>query len=293
MNGFVLRVIAMVTMLIDHIGWNFLDNSMILTWIGRIAFPLYAFLLAEGFLIIYHDKERFSKHLAIMLILTAVSFPGYALLEERLDFAHYLDSQSNMITLLIGYFGMMATETLAPSALSATAGRTASAGRAASAAAAASAAHAGKDRPSGMKIAALVVTYVLLGLANYMMKGNFNIVGPLLVIAYYWVIRVSKQSARDGKPWSWGRRLAVNILIFAIYLPVYFWVRSGFGGPALWWKEVLDYAPWIVGHVIAAVIISLYNGELGYHEKWFRRLYTSFYPAHTFVIGLICVLTGR
>lgn len=43
MSGFVLRIIAMVTMVIDHIGWNFLDNPLYLTWFGRIAFPVYAF----------------------------------------------------------------------------------------------------------------------------------------------------------------------------------------------------------------------------------------------------------
>ena len=75
MNGFLLRVIAMSTMLIDHIGWNFLDTPMLLTWIGRIAFPLYAFLLAEGFLIICRDRERLSKHLAIIFPVLILPLP--------------------------------------------------------------------------------------------------------------------------------------------------------------------------------------------------------------------------
>lgn len=44
---------------------------------------------------------------------------------------------------------------------------------------------------------------------------------------------------------------------------------------------------------IAVLIISLYNGKLGYHGKWFRMLYTSFYPAHMYVIGIICILLGK
>lgn len=269
MNGFILRIIAMTTMLIDHIGWNFLDNPMILTWIGRIAFPLYAFLLAEGFLVICHDRKRLNKHLSIMLILAVVSFPGYALLEERLNFAQYLDSQSNMVTLLIGYAGMLVTEALLPTTMEL------------------------KESVSKLKVAAIACAYIFAGLANFMMKGNFNIVGPLLVIAFYWYIRVLKMAEKRGEPWAWIKRIAVLLLIFVLYLAPYFWVRSGFGNAARWWEEIVNYAPWIAGHVIAAVIISLHNWELGYHEKWFRRLYLSFYPVHTFVIGLICVLIGR
>lgn len=269
MSGFVLRIIAMTTMLLDHIGWNFLENPMILTWIGRIAFPVYAFLLAEGFLITCHDRERRNKHLILLLILTVVSFPGYALLEERLDFAHYLDSQSNMITLLIGYAAMLVTEALLPST------------------------QALKDQISKIKVAALACAYAIAALANYMMKGNFNLVGSLLVIAFYWFIRAGKAAAKNGKPWSKIRRFVILILIFVCYLIPYFWVRSGFGDASRWLEEVVNYAPWIAGHFLAAIPITFYNGELGYHEKWFRAIYLSFYPVHTFVIGLICVLIGR
>ena len=31
-NGAALRIIAMLTMLIDHIGWFFLKDPMLLTW---------------------------------------------------------------------------------------------------------------------------------------------------------------------------------------------------------------------------------------------------------------------
>ena len=65
MTGFALRVIAMVTMLIDHIACNLLDNQVIMRSFGRIAFPIYAFLLAEGFLIYYRDKEKVKKHISL------------------------------------------------------------------------------------------------------------------------------------------------------------------------------------------------------------------------------------
>ena len=266
MTGFILRIAAMLTMLIDHIGWSFIDNHMLLTWIGRIAFPLYAFLLAEGFLIIFRDSKRLGKHLSIMLILAVISEPCFDLMDFGLDYAHYLDSQNNIITLLLGYLGMMATEALLPSA---------------------------KDEKAGsskMRVVSLVCAYVLLGFSNYMLKGNFNVVGPLLVIAFYWYIRASKKAESEGRAWPWIKRFSVILAVFVFYLALYFWVRSGFGNAARWWEEIVNYAPWIAGHAAGGLIISLYNGKLGYHKKWFSRLYTSFYPAHLLIIGVICCI---
>ncbi len=191
------------------------------------------------------------------------------MLDARLVFANYLESQSNIFTLLLGYLGMLATEALLPSS------------------------ETDRNGFSASRIIALIISYGLLGFANYMLKSNFNIVGPLLVIAFYWYIRSSKKSASRGEAWPWAKRFLWTVVIFVLYLVPYFWVRSGFGDAAKWWEQVVNYAPWIAGHMIAGLIISLYNGKLGYHKKWFSRLYTVFYPVHIFIIGLICILTGR
>jgi hypothetical protein len=52
-------------------------------------------------------------------------------------------------------------------------------------------------------------------------------------------------------------------------------------------QQVTKYLPWIGGHVLAALILSFSNGKLWYHEKWFRIVYTLFYPVHALIIGLI------
>ena len=266
MTGFVLRIIAMVTMLIDHLACNFFDNQIIMRSIGRLAFPIYAFLLAEGFLIFYKDKDRVMKHLSSLIVLIFVSEIFYDLMECGFKFSEYFSSQNNIITLFLGFLGMLITEVLVPRE---------------------------KHKKDYRKVFVLAGAYLLLGFANYMMKSNFNLVGPWLVIAFYWFIRLSRDPKTNENMWKWGKKFVVLLLIFAIYLPIYFWVRTDFGSFTSWIEKMKDYLPWIIGHVGAALVLSLYNGKLGYHKGWFKKLYISFYPLHACIIGIISVIIGN
>lgn len=58
----ILKVIACITMLIDHMGVILFPTVSILRIIGRIAFPIFAFLLAEG---CFYTRNKL-RHLAVM-----------------------------------------------------------------------------------------------------------------------------------------------------------------------------------------------------------------------------------
>src|SRR6056297_2543004 len=49
MTSFHLKLIAITTMLIDHIGAVLFPEIIVFRIIGRLAFPLFAFLLTEGY----------------------------------------------------------------------------------------------------------------------------------------------------------------------------------------------------------------------------------------------------
>ena len=72
-DGTVLKLIAMVTMIFDHVGDSFFPD---LTWmriIGRIAMPIFAFCIAEGYAHT-HDKVKYLTRMAIFAVISEVPF---------------------------------------------------------------------------------------------------------------------------------------------------------------------------------------------------------------------------
>ena len=57
-----LKIIAMASMLVDHIGEMFYPFNPVFKIIGRLAFPIFAFMVAEGAL---HTKNR-ARYLAVI-----------------------------------------------------------------------------------------------------------------------------------------------------------------------------------------------------------------------------------
>lgn len=73
MNSFLLKLIACITMLIDHVGSIFFPNIMIFRVIGRVSFPIYAFLITEG----YTRTKNLKRYIFRLLILAIISQVPY------------------------------------------------------------------------------------------------------------------------------------------------------------------------------------------------------------------------
>ena len=68
MTSFVLKIIAMITMFCDHLGDAIYRTVSPFNYIGRIAFPIFAFQISEGFLHTKNLKKYFIRLMAFALI---------------------------------------------------------------------------------------------------------------------------------------------------------------------------------------------------------------------------------
>ena len=135
LSGSTLKMIAIVTMLIDHIGATILGRmlmasgyadldgtdiaatmqwlsenatlyyaNMIIRFIGRVAFPIFCFLLVQGFL---HtsNKKKYALRLALFALISEIPF-NLAVTSKVLEF----DYQNVFFTLFIGLITMIVFE---------------------------------------------------------------------------------------------------------------------------------------------------------------------------------------
>lgn len=104
MSALCLRILASVCMLLDHIGY-LLPQYAILRYIGRLAFPLYVFLLVNGYRFT-SSRLRYALRLGLFALLSQIPFSLFCGYES-------LWSTGNVFfTLLIALLVLWATDRL-------------------------------------------------------------------------------------------------------------------------------------------------------------------------------------
>ena len=99
MNIFTIKIIALILMLMDHIGEFFPDSPIWFRWLGRLAAPLFFYALAVGF---QHTRNRKKYLLRLYLANVGMVFFNQimCMLQRKLDYVAYQPKNHNIFTTL-------------------------------------------------------------------------------------------------------------------------------------------------------------------------------------------------
>lgn len=149
MTAFALKLTAMISMVIDHAGLGLFENNLMMRSIGRLAFILYAFLLAESFYHLRNKPDRLKSHLIKLLILCVITEIPYNLYEYNAW--TYAARQNVMFTLTLGFLALIVSDRLI--------------------------------RRAGL--IPCIVVCLLAALAGYYIRSSYRFAGVLLIVFFY------------------------------------------------------------------------------------------------------------
>jgi len=105
MSGLLLKLIALLTMTIDHTGAMLMAQGYNVMWmrvVGRVAFPIYAFLIAEG-VSKTRNAPRYVLRLLLFALLSELPFNLFAAYQAGLGARlWYPEAQNVFCTLALG-----------------------------------------------------------------------------------------------------------------------------------------------------------------------------------------------
>ena len=277
LSSFWLKVIALLTMTIDHIGFAFDIEPMRI--IGRLALPLFCFMIAEGAI---HTRsfKKYALRLGIMASVISLAI----LLSEYVPFLknNGFSMRNDGVIFIDLLLGAVAVYLL---------------------------------RQKKWYIKLLALLPLAYGIASYIassyecvgcghtvywfpffMRMQYGWYGILLIAGFYAAhllanVFISYLSSLNGidKELYKGSNLErhsiniISVLVLAVVTLGYYlcesFVADVWGTMSLF--QIQLYA------IISGAFILLYNGMRGYNKKWFQYGSYIYYPLHMIVIGII------
>lgn len=285
LSSFWIKIIAFVTMAIDHVGafmWMYASSQsdvlyvvgFVFRCIGRLSFPLFILLLVEGLI---HSKSvgRYLLRLgALLAMVLAVQVVIYYFVDPSVGVNPFIDLVIN------GTFIYLIAK---------------------------------KDwkkylaiLPLGYVVLCTAIAILEMSSLNLIvswfpayLRMGYSLFGFLLAIAFYFAYDLAKKVMFGNNATNEyvvettellkipQYRSLVNIVmaISLFVLNVLIWFLT-YVSPTL----DLYYADVQTWSLLAGLIIILYNGRRGYDKKWFRLASYAFFPAHIALIAVIFVL---
>lgn len=184
MSAFALKLIAVVTMLLDHVGYILFPRALWLRFIGRCAFPIYAFLLVQG----YRHTHSFGKYLGRLALFSLLSEAAFDLAFFRTF--PYWDDQNVYFTLALGLGAIWCVDH-ADRALS-------------------------ERSPLGSALAQGGIL-IAFGAAAWWIKCDYNAIGIAYIAGFYYADRLREANPKGAKYLVW-----TVFILGALYMPLCF-----------------------------------------------------------------------
>lgn len=246
-TSFVLKIIAIISMLIDHTTvalyevipgemWDIYDVGR---WIGRTAFPLFCFMIVEGY---YHTRNRW-RYLGSLIFLAFISELPFDALIENNGFVLEFSSQNVFFTLALGLFAIIIIDGI-------------------------------NEKIENIflsKIFQFVVVLLIL-FVSLQLSADYGIVGVVLILFIYYFEKMQAGLAKINEKFASDKtKFVLAGIAVLIWLISYDFlagrVSESFGFPAV-------------------VLIMLYNGQRGSY-KIPKYVFYFFYPVHLIILCLI------
>lgn len=250
MNTFVLKIIALSAMLIDHLEGSFPDTfPVVFGWIGRIAIPIFMFCVIQG--LIHTSNTR--KYLFRLYTGSVVMSFGSFILQTS-----FSDAQFQIADNIFAVFFLLAVLiTLAKSKLT-------------------------MNKKAGLWIGFVliqIVSFLLITWLQTISKSYAYLANGLIPniltcqgSAIFIVLGVFMYVFRSDHT-----KFTVMYIIFSILM----FVSAGFAGLT---AQNLFYGNYQWMMIIALPLILSYNGERGKNMKYFFYM---FYPLHMWILFII------
>lgn len=251
-----LHIMAMVFMLLDH-AWATVLSYNWMTCVGRLAFPIFAFMIAEGF----SRTKNLKKYMLRMLIFAVISEIPFNLMYGGQVF--YPVHQNVLWTFLIALGGLWLME---------------------------KARSRNRFRLTVPVCLAVCVLGIILGYALFVDYYGFGI---LTVFVFYFfdrdreenlVSRLLKKGKHQRIIWTLFCLVGQFICLYYINVEIlggFYYNINIFGKNFELVQQSLA--------LLALIPIWLYQGRQGYHAKWFQYFNYAFYPVHCLILALIAL----
>lgn len=247
----VLHILAMAFMLSDHLWGSLCADQRWMTTIGRIAYPIFAFMIVEG---VTHTSNL-KKYMLRLFIFALIAEVPYDMLQTGGVFSIY--HQNVLFTFLISILLILLIKKTEDLTIK-------------------------LSENVSNKYAALAIHWVPYLLAAYVicyigfLIGTFSCVdffgGGIVTVLVFYIFREKK----------WYNMI---ILVFALY-----YINAEMISGLVYPVDIFGYNyefPEQAVAVLALIPIFIYNGTQGYHAKWFKYFCYAFYPAHMLILSLL------